>query len=83
MMAIVNETVSGRKAQRQAGDLCPGVKYAPEFDFGVYNFLQVYISTLFFPPSADHNVAPHCIGNVGELLRVRSVGSLRPMTAWA
>ena len=27
------------------------------FDFGVYNFFVVYISTLFFPPSADKNVA--------------------------
>ncbi len=39
------------KAQRQAGDLCLGVWHALEFfDFGVYNFFVVYISTFSSHP---------------------------------
>lgn len=59
MTAIVNETVDVKK--KPSGKrviFASAFGNALEFfDFGVYNFFVVYISTLFFPPSADHNVA--------------------------
>lgn len=59
MTAIVNESVGVKK--KPSGKrviFASAFGNALEFfDFGVYNFFVVYISTLFFPPSADHNVA--------------------------
>ena len=66
MTAIVNETVSvKKKPSGRRGIFASAFGNALEFfDFGVYNFFVVYISTLFFPPSADHNVAVTGICNV-------------------
>ncbi|KJH98563.1 MFS transporter [Escherichia coli] len=59
MTAIVNETVSVKKkpSGRRVIFASAFGNALEFFDFGVYNFFVVYISTLFFPPSADHNVA--------------------------
>ncbi len=59
MTAIVNETVSVKKkpSGRRVIFASAFGNALEFFDFGVYNFFVVYISTLFFPPSADKNVA--------------------------
>ena len=59
MTAIVNESVSVKKkpSGRRVIFASAFGNALEFFDFGVYNFFVVYISTLFFPPSADKNVA--------------------------
>jgi hypothetical protein len=52
MTAIVNETVSVKKkpSGRRVIFASAFGNALEFFDFGVYNFFVVYISTLFFPP---------------------------------
>ncbi|MBW9810116.1 hypothetical protein FJD13_25780, partial [Escherichia coli] len=57
--AIVNETVSVKKkpSGRRVIFASAFGNALEFFDFGVYRFFVVYISRLFFPPGADHNVS--------------------------